>query len=86
MSEFRSNVVLECDGEGWFGSFGLAVTTFIEDILSDGAPFSARVTWGEPTETEIVTILRVVDGVVIAHGRDDRTCEIALCDITKLEA
>jgi hypothetical protein len=77
-----SNVQLSCDANGWFGSFGIAVEAFVSDILTDGAPFEAEVTWDDPATTETVTIVAVVDGAI----RTDTDQLIPLSDITRLEA
>lgn len=39
------NVTLACDGAGWTGSFGIALAALVDDVLSDGAPFDARITY-----------------------------------------
>lgn len=33
-------IVLESDGSGWLGSFGVTVEAFAADLLSDGEPVS----------------------------------------------
>lgn len=43
--EIPPDVILSNPGDGWQGSFGIALEAFVSDILSDGAPFLASITW-----------------------------------------
>lgn len=77
-----SNVQMTCDANGWFGSFGVAVEAFVADVLTDGEPFTAEVTWGDPSVTGKVKITAIVDGEAVTENG----IHIALGDVTRLEA
>lgn len=82
------NVSMYQDGEGWVGSFGIGLTAFIEDVLSDGEGFDARI-WYEADDGQVVATddpVRVIDvreGEVILAGHD---APIGLEDIRRFDA
>lgn len=49
------DLTIESSGEGWMGTFGVVLATLAEDILSDGAPFSARITWEHHYASDPIT-------------------------------
>lgn len=55
------NVSLICDGAGWTGSFGIALEAFVEDILSDGAPFDAWIEYEDEQGERQYDAFTVID-------------------------
>jgi len=94
----KPDLILASSGDGWLGTFGIALRATIEDILSDGAPFTARLEWEDDNGKRHAETLQVEDldpaaghlvvtGVrVMAGGLPDRVRVIELDQIRRLEA
>jgi len=74
-------VTMSCPRGEWGGSFGLAVGTFIEDVLSDGMPFNAVVTLFDDTVHPATTIVAYQGGWI----RFDDDTRVGIDDVTMIE-
>lgn len=69
-TEREYDLHLTSTGQGWFGTFALAVAFVVEDILSDGEPFEAKLLTEDEdgsTTTHEVVITQMVDGVIFTE-------------------
>lgn len=57
---------LVSDGQHWQGTFALAAEALITDILSDGEPFDATLTWvdGNNARCAVASVTALNDGHV----------------------
>jgi hypothetical protein len=67
------DMTIESSGAGWMGTFALTIRFAVDDILSDGAPFPARITWDDE-ETGGTAVFMVTDTTptgVVVENRDE---------------
>jgi len=91
MTGFVWNVSFQQDGGGWCGSFGIALRTFVEDVLSDGMPFDARITYEDNTGALATDDFRVTGyspetGCVVVDNLAGDDLSIDLEDIRRFDA
>jgi hypothetical protein len=80
-----SDMLLTSSGQGWCGTFAIVVRTAVEDILSDGAPFSAVI----EHETEVGDLQVGTHQIESVDGDQITTTEkivIPLDSVRRLEA
>jgi hypothetical protein len=59
----QHDLVLNNTGDGWNGTMSIVVRHLVDDILSDGAPFTAELFWfDEDTDTSHHEVEVVVTG------------------------
>lgn len=86
----KPDLILASSGDGWLGTFGIALRAAIEDILSDGAPFTARLEWedenGRHTQDLRIESLDPAGHLTATGMRTNAVRVIELDQILRLEA
>lgn len=81
------DITVESSGNGWMGTFGIVIRTLVDDILSDGKPFEARITYElEGTSTIVEVKVISLAGPELEVSEWGRIYHVEIEDIRKFEA